>query len=101
MVAVCTLSLTEIERQLLLSLTLGYNITQTAERVGRIVGAPLNVTKVHSHLRKARRRGDYATLYQLVAEFASRPKADSKPKGEVLIIAPPVNGRPRGKRSKT
>ena len=89
------LQLTEVERQLLASLTLGYNITQTAERVGRIVGAPLNVTKVHSHLRKARRRGDYATLYQLVAEFAS------KPKGEVLVIAPPVNGRPRGKRSNT
>lgn len=95
------LQLTEVERQLLASLTLGYNITQTAERVGRMLGTPLNVTKVHSHLRKARRRGDYATLYQLVAEFASRTKADSKPKGEVLIIAPPVNGRPRGKRSKT
>jgi len=95
------LQLTEVERQLLASLALGYNIAQTAERVGRMLGTPLNATKAHRHLRKARGRGDYATLYQLVAEFASRPKANCKPKGEVLVIAPPVNGRPRGKRSNT
>jgi hypothetical protein len=85
-----TLHLTPAEHALLKSLMLGYTVKESAERVGRMLGVPMRIGIAHDHLRKARERGDYATLYQLVA--ATARATHILPPDPVPLGCPPGGG---------
>lgn len=92
MAAERVLSLTDVEYRLLRSLSLGYSVKASAERVGRMVQSPFGYVKAHSHLQLARRRAECTTLYQLLAAFGAADRYE--------FLPPVPMGRPPGRRNK-